>query len=446
MNAAHRTPTLPPAPLLTPAGWLITAVWSILAGLFWFPRAAGDDWASLWIGGRLIARGDWEQAYAVTPNDFAHHGSPVWDAIVAEETSAPFAHPFVHNPGVGVAMSGISRVLSFDTSLLLITIASAFAIPVLVAAAYHFWTRATLSLPVLAAASFFVWMTVPVVISRVVGQTTPMIIAACVVAMAVATHRPWLAGVLLAAAACIKITPVVLIAGMIVLPATRRAGVRAAALLVVLIAAQLVSMPEQFRLWAQTLGGVRSAFLVAPMNATLGSVIYADYRTEEGVAIVRDVSRVLPVAGTLLLVVVVVALFAIRWLRTGVFPGRVFLALCLLGPMAVSQVLWLHYSIALVLPLVGMLVAGTRARSGWWLICGAVGMLLLLIRIDFTTTAAPSPVTVLHLVLWAAVLCLTALLPVSHPIELALTRKAGPVSALQDRVHGGGGAGYTVAP
>ena len=454
MNAAHRTPTLSPAPLLTPAGWLLSAAWSILAGLFWFPRAAGDDWASLWIGGRLIARGEWEQAYAVTPNDFAHHGSPVWDAIVAEETSAPFAHPFVHNPGVGVVMSVISRVLSFDTSLLLITTASAFAIPVLVAAAHHFWTRTTISLPVLAATSFFVWMTVPVVISRVVGQTTPMIIAACVVAMAVATHRPWLAGVLLAVAACIKITPVVLIAGLILLPATRRAGLRSGALLAVLIITQLVAMPEQFRLWAQTLGNVRSAFLVAPMNATLGSIIYADYRTDEGVAIVRDVSGVLPLAATVLFVVVVVALFVTRWLRTGVFPGRVFIALCLLGPMAVSQVLWLHYSVALVLPLIGMLLAGVRTRSWWWLVCGALGMLLLLIRIDFTTTAAPSPVTVLHLVLWAVVLCLTALLPVAQPIELGLTLTAGHEPSSRESVRGGGhgtghsvgGPGYTVAP
>lgn len=418
MNATNSAPTVSPAPLLTPAGWLLSALWAVVAGILWFPRVVGDDWASLWIGGRLIARGEWEQAYAVSPTDFAHHGSAVWDAIVAEQTSAPFAHPFVHNPGVGVVMSVVSQALSFDSSLLLITIASAFAVPILIAAAYHYWAVETITLPVLAASTLFVWMTVPLVIARVVGQTTPAIIASCVVAMALAQRRPWLAGVLLAVAACIKVTPVVLIAGMLVLPATRRAGLRGAGLLAALISVQVIALPDQFRLWAETLGSVRSAFLVAPMNATLGSVIYADRRAGEGVAVVRDVSQVLPLAGTVIFVGVVLAIFAVRWYGARAFPGRVFLALCLLGPMAVSQVLWLHYSVALVLPLVGMIVAGVRRRSWLWLVCGAVGSALLLIRIDFTTTAAPSPVTVVHLVLWAAVVCLTALLPVNNGTDV----------------------------
>lgn len=90
--------------------------------------------------------------------------------------------------------------------------------------------------------------------------------------------------------------------------------------------------------------------------------------------------------------------------------------------MAVSQILWLHYSVALVLPLIGILAYAVR-RSAWKPAAFALGALaLLLVRIDFTTTAAPSPVTVLHVVLWAAVLAATALLRVPAEVDYRLAR------------------------
>lgn len=416
-----RPPEADAAPLMTPAGWILSAVWAVAAGLAWFPRVVGDDWTSLWVGGRLIARGDWREAYAVSPLDFAYPDSPVWDAIVAEQTSAPFGHPFVHSPGVGVAMSLVSRVLSFDASLLAITAGSAFAVPLLIAASYRFWTQCTLVLPVLSIGTVFVWLTVPLVIARVVGQTTPLIIACCVAAMAVAAQRPRVAGVLLAVAACIKLTPVVLAVGMLAVPSTRRAGAWAAVLVAVYSAVQLIFLPEQVALWAATLGSFSDAHLVAPMNATVGSILYAGERTTEGVAVVRGGSLV-PATATALFVAAVVALFVWTWRRSGRFPAKVFLALCLLGPMAVSQILWLHYSEALVLPLIGILAYAVR-RSAWKPAAFALGALaLLLVRIDFTTTAAPSPVTVLHVVLWAAVLAATALLRIPAEVDYRLAR------------------------
>ncbi|WP_165165153.1 glycosyltransferase 87 family protein [Corynebacterium qintianiae] len=418
----YRSASEPGTSLMPPWGWIFSVVWGIAAGVLWFPRAVGDDWASLWIGGRLVAEGNWEEAYAVSPTDFAYPGSAVWDQIVAEHTSAPFTHPFVHNPGVGVVMSLVSRALSFEASLLAITVLCAFAVPLLAAAAYTFWTSAKLRLSVLIAATVFIWLTVPLVISRVVGQTTPIIIASCVAAMALASTRPRVAGLLLAAAAFVKLTPVVLVAGMLALPATRRAGAWAAGVLSALFAAQLVFLPTQFALWAATLASFSDAHLSAPMNATIGSILYAGERTTEGVVVVRDGSALPTVLTTVVVVGGVLALFAWTWRRAGAFPGKVFLTLCLLGPMVVSQILWLHYSVALVLPIAGMLAFGIRSRAWPWLVFAAAVSLLLLIRIDFTTNAAPSPVTVLHFVLWIAVVAATAVLRVPRHLDYGLER------------------------
>lgn len=94
-------------------GWPFALFTGFFTALVVAPQASGDDWSSLWIGGILAGRGQWDAAYSIHPTDFSLTGSALWEQLRVAETTADLAHPFVHNPGIAVFMSLVTSVTTF---------------------------------------------------------------------------------------------------------------------------------------------------------------------------------------------------------------------------------------------------------------------------------------------------------------------------------------------
>ena len=416
-HTPHRTsstPTYYPAPtpkrtpitrtnLLPVAGWLIVLLSALYAAIKIAPIAHGDDWASLYIGGMLAGQGDWHEAYAVDANDFSLTGSDTWRRLSKEHTTVNVAHPFVHNPGVALFMAGFSSLFTFTQSMFILTFISGACAPLIPAAAYKFWTSETIPWSYLVPATVMVWLTEPFNMSLHLGQTTPLILTSCMLALALAKDNPVAASIMLSLATFVKLTPIVVIIGLLIVPATRRAGTYTLVMASTWFTSLFLIVHEPVGVWISSLKEHGSAFLVSPINAALSSVIYAPLRDNEGVAIITDVPSS-PVTLAMALVIAMVGFVFLRsWKRSYVFPEESFLTLCLLGPMCVASILWIHYSVMLVFPIVGFVVWGLR-RKDWALVSvGVVGSGVLVVPFDFGHSATWNPVTLMHISLWIIV-------------------------------------------
>lgn len=394
--------------LLPLAGWLLVIASALYAAIKITPMAHGDDWSSLYIGGILAGQGNWHEAYAVDAHDFSLTGSEVWEQIRREHTTVNFAHPFVHNPGVALFMAVFSSIFSFTETMYILTFVSGACAPLIPAAAYKFWTSKTIPWLYLIPGTLMVWISEPFNMSLQLGQTTPLILTSCMLALALAKDNPVAASLMLSLATFVKLTPIIVIAGLLFIPSTRRAGTYTALMAGAWFSSLVVVLHEPIGIWIGSLKEHGSAFLVSPINAAISSVIYAPMRTNEGVAIVTGVSSS-PVTLAMGIIIGITGLVFLRtWHRSRKFPEESFLMLCLLGPMCVASILWIHYSVMLIFPLIGVLVWGFERRNWWFVIASVVCSVLLIVPFDFTYPATWNPIMLMHLGMWIFVVVVVA--------------------------------------
>ncbi|WP_162287312.1 glycosyltransferase family 87 protein [Corynebacterium urinipleomorphum] len=387
-------------------GWPFALFTGLFTALIVGPQSSGDDWSSLWIGGILAGRGEWAEAYSIHPADFAATGSAVWERLRLEETTAGVAHPFVHNPGVAILMAAVTEVTTFTVSLYVLTFLSGACAPLMVALSYYFWADKTISLNLLVPLSLLVWATDGFRAALGLGQTSPLIFTVCFAALALARTRPIVAAGLLTAAAFVKLTPLVVIVGFLLAPSYRRAGVYAAVASISSFGLSWLTLGRAHAEWFDALGQFGSKQLVSTINSALGSLLHAPMRGKAVVAAVE------PRPGYYLLVAAVIILvlgaFALTCSRVGFVPEKQLVVLSLLGPMLVANILWVHYSSALVLPLIGILVAGVAAGDRRLVVFTVVGSFVLLAPYQFRFSETYNPTTIALFVLWFATVVVVA--------------------------------------
>lgn len=387
-------------------GWPFALFTGLLTALIVTPQISGDDWASLWIGGILAKGGQWTEVYSIHPADFSATGSALWEQLRAAETTAPVAHPFVHNPGVAIVMAAVTTVTTFTISLYLLTFISGACVPFIVALSYYFWAEKTIDLKVLVPVTLLVWAGEGMRVALHLGQTSPVIFTVCFAAFALARTRPIVSAGFLAAAAFVKLTPLFVIVGFLLARSYRRAGLYAALASGSAFGLSLLALPCANAEWFNALGQFGSKQLVSTINSALGSLVHAPVR---GNAVVGAVD---PFPGYRLLaasvVVFVLGAFILMCNRLGHVPEKQLVVLSLLGPMLVANILWIHYSVALVLPLIGILMTGLAAGERRLTIFAVVGGFILLMPYQFRFDEIYNPTTVALYLLWLSTVTVVA--------------------------------------
>lgn len=365
-RSLHRTRVFSPATLI------FALLFGAANAAIWFHRQSTDDWASLWIAGEMVTRGDTHLLYDIWELDFSRWTSRVWDAYVEGNPNYNFPHPFVHIPLVAWFTSLLTQIMSYGTSEVLLTFAQGFCLVTLIASAYTLWFKKPMRLPHLAAATAVMWLTAAFQLSSSIGQTTPLILAAIAYGLAMAAYRPLLSGFFLGLAAAIKLTPLSLLVPLGLFRGTRRAGAMTAATAgaVVLLSLALAG-PEVFQEWMSTLSWLNSSGIVDTVNQSFVSVflepstetaVQLGKRTEElHVPIVTDIPTWIT---TVPRAITVVGLIGVCWaaLRN---RERAFEILSVGGftlATLTAGIMWTHYLIIVVLPIMGTLALTPRHR------------------------------------------------------------------------------------
>ncbi|MBC3185661.1 DUF2029 domain-containing protein [Corynebacterium sp. zg-331] len=359
--------------VFSPTTLAFAFLFGVANAALWFHRQTTDDWASLWIAGEMVTRGDTHLLYDIWEKDFSRWTSRVWDAYVEGNDDYRFPHPFVHIPFVAWFISPFTRIMSYDASQALLTFAQGFCLVTLVASAYTLWFKKSMRLPHLAAATSLLWLTAAFQLSSSIGQTTPLILAAVAYGLAMAASRPRLSGFILGIAAAIKLTPLSLLIPLSIFRPTRRAGaVTAVTAASIVMLSWLLAGKEVFQEWMHTLTWLGSSGIVDKVNQSFVSVllepstqhsIQMGKRTEElFVPIVADVPAWIT---TIPRAITVAGLIGVCWaaLRN---RARAFEILSVGGftlATLTAGIMWTHYLIIVALPIMGTLALTPRHRA-----------------------------------------------------------------------------------
>ncbi|MDP9852730.1 glycosyltransferase family 87 protein [Corynebacterium lowii] len=352
---------------------LFALLFGVVNAAMWFQRQSTDDWASLWIAGEMVVRGDTHLLYDIWEKDFSRWTERVWVSYIEDNDNYTFPHPFVHIPLVAWFTSILTRIMSYGTAEVILTFAQGFCLVVLVASSYTLWFKKPMRLPYLAAATLLLWLTAAFQLSSNIGQTTPLILAAIAYGLAMAAHRPRISGIVLGIAAAIKLTPLSLILPLGMFRSTRRT-----AFITALTAAIMVGLSfflggaAVFQEWMHTLGWLNSRGIVDKVNQSFVSVflepsvdrtVQLGKRTEDlFVPIVEDIPTWIAVIPR---VVTVLGLIGVCWaaLRN---RARAFEILSVGGftvATLTASILWTHYLIIVALPIMGTLAFTPRHRA-----------------------------------------------------------------------------------
>ena len=357
---------------------LLAAISGIFSAWLWSTRSQPDDWAALWIAGMLFRRGQQDHLYDHHPEDFSVLHGPAW-LEAAADVSAPFPHPYVHNPLVAAALSPFSETIDFDTSFVLLLFFSGAAIVVTVAASFYLWFGRTMPWGWAALATGVVLALPMTSTSFWLGQTTPLIVAGVCYGLAASRSRPWAAGIVLAVVAIVKLTPYVLFVVLAFFAWRRRAlwwalGSTAVlyALMFVLVDTAVVGQ------WWQRLGDINEGVVISGANQSLTYwYLAADYPLKYHAELVTDFPAqavALPRLGAFITAVVAAA---VAWWHQQ-YRFEILTVSALLVATAFSTIVWNHYALVVVPVLLGLVAIAHSAPRLQWSLLGAALVVSLL--------------------------------------------------------------------
>lgn len=317
------------------------------------------DWGSLWIAGLLVRDNNREYLYQIDDQDFALPKGDVWFDTIANSDVSSMPHPFVHVPFVADVMSIFVRIMSFDTSVYFLTALSGWALVVLVVSAWFLWFEEEIPAFVLLVGMLLVWVSTSFQSSLYLGQTSPLIFAGVAYGLAAARIQPIRAGIALGLAASVKLTPVILVVICLFFPRTRRAGIMAMGVGISIVSYSIVVAGwEVFMTWRETLQNINAAVLVAPVNGAFASQISTHLVEDDRlhVAIINDPPLVASLVPRLMMLVLIALVVYAAW--RSYEPWKIATVGIFTTLTAANGILWDHYVIVAILPLLGIIARG----------------------------------------------------------------------------------------
>ena len=386
---------------------------------FW--NAGGDDLASSYVGCRLVVTGAAAgHLYAHDDDNFSKIEDPVWTSIARSGGDRSFLHPYVQTPLWAIALQPLCRHTQFAgfSRVFLLAILLAFAGSVWLVARY--WTPTLLTPISFAVILVALWFSQPFQYAMFLMQTHALFFFLTIASLLLAERkRPLLAGLLLACAAAVKITPAVLLLYW-VLTRKWKAAVSMIGWSVVLLAVTYVAAgPHLMKLYFADLHRVSRVLLVSMNNQSLAAwwmgrfyppdEIY-DLTTYPLPAAVRWVSLLLMLLGT--------AAGGLLDRRSTGTPGErgasigmpIGAMVALICGTVFAPIAWTHYSIVLLAPLM-VLVEESRTRRSF----GLAVLVLTATALNFHPFATDvinldtARFSILRGQFFAAVLCLAGL-------------------------------------
>ncbi len=396
----------------------------ICVGMVKYWNADAEDLASSYVGCRLIAEGHSAALFDYDPENFAGlGGSNTWKRVAAEGGFHGFLHPYVQTPLWGYGLRPLCMHTSFAAfnRIFLLQVMLCFAATIGLIA--RFWAPSLLHPLPIALVLLCFWFSQPFQYAMFLMQTHALFFFLAVASLMLAERdRPIAAGLLLACAAAVKLTPGVLVIYWVM---TRRwkaaASTVAWSAVLMLLTVMAVGAPL-VRAYFADLHRISRVLLVSQNNQSFAAWAMGRFYSADDISDV-DIFP-LPTALRLGSTALLIAFTALggwidrrrRGLSGVMAPLRVPMgaAMALVAVTVFAPIAWTHYSVILVAPVMVLVEESRRLRS-WWIAALTICITILNFR-PLATDVIHMDVGSLSLLrgqFYAGVLCLIAIAAVA---------------------------------
>lgn len=374
---------------MTRSLWLIALILALFsAAVLTLDSSSGTDLTASYVSCRLIQSGQASHLYAYDASSYNGLSDPAWHKI-AEADGAPVVVPFVQTPLWPYLLQPLCGRTRFPSFNLIFRIILCVCMAALIWITGYFWAPRFFK-PLWVGLFVLAWLRADPLREAVELTQTHMIflLLAFVAVLWARLGRPMWAGISLAAAAAVKITPGAMIVYWL-MTKQRRAVVSFVVCSIVLVALTVLATGRTTTMdYVHSMSRVSNILLISGSNQSLAAWWMGDFRMKT--AVLGFQPLLLPAALKISCLGLVVAAtviggfcdrrLAIRKPGTPPF-GAVF---ALLGATVFTPIAWAHYYLILMVPLMLLLDAYLEHRSyAALLLAGAIFALVnsrLLIR------------------------------------------------------------------
>ncbi len=371
----------------------------VIAGLIRFRHPEGSDLASSYLGCRVLAAGQPAHLFVYDPEDFAAVGpDPVWHAMATSGNYHSWFHPYLQTPLWAWSIEPLCTRLQFPAFAHLFELLALLSIAAILYLVARFWATYFLRPLPFAAILLLVFFCRPFTYAMWLVQTHALYLVLVVAGLILAPaetpenarrNRPILAGLLVALAAAVKITPAALLVYWLIARRWRAAISLALCSLALLLFARLAVGPHLFADWLISMHRVSRILLLAENNQSFAAWIMGPHYPPDAV---YDVSSyplpdAIRIASTLLLLLFTAAAGLLERARAVSSAERnansaLGAAAALTAITVFAPIAWTHYFFLLAVPIM-VLVQQSRAlgrtlgSKALLLIAGIAALLLL---------------------------------------------------------------------
>jgi len=345
-------------------GLLVTFV--VVTWIYWGydGRSFGDDLSSTYVASRLLATGNQDVVYSHDPDYFHIVKDPIWRAVADDGGFKGFLHPYVQIPLWAAALQPLCMSITFNTFNNLFVLLIAISIAGMVWLSTRWLTSFGIApLPILGLL-LWLWFSHPFQYTMFLTQTHPLFLLATLGAVVMAERKKELfAGILLACAAIIKITPALFLIYWAINRKWKAIFWFFVTVIGLVLASLAVTNIELNLTYLSELRRISNVLLVSWNNESLAALIMGyDYPSE-----IMD-WRMLPLPTWLKIIGTCFALGTMvvaGWMRRLEVEEGATISIAFVGMTAFIPIAWSHYFIVLLIPMAYLMGRAVKKPVLW---------------------------------------------------------------------------------
>ncbi len=357
--------------------WVVVAF--VLLGAIWFSGGRGDDLSASYIGCRLIASGHGNRLFSHDPVDFAVVRDAAWNRAAEAASFTGMLHPYVQTPLWALLLRPACMNMNFRHFCEGFLILSLLALSGMVFLTARHWATSLQGAGWIALLLAALSATQPFRYAMVLVQNQTLFLFGAVLALIWAGRgRPVAAGIVLALAAAVKITPGFLLIYWLIVGQSRlrlAAGAFLVAMAALAVLTLLAVGPTLTVDYVRELSRLSDVLLVAYNNQSLAAWWAGRHAALSATRAWR--MQALPEA----LKIVSLSLIVAATIAGGLLDRRgsrreddppCGAVLAILAATSFTPIAWSHYYIVLILPVMLLLDGGRKRHIAWPFLLSAI--------------------------------------------------------------------------
>ncbi len=414
----------------------------ILLGTAVFWNARGDDLASSYVGCRVLSFGGGASLYSYDPVNFASikDPDPAWAQAAARGGYGGWLHPYVQTPLWAWLLHPLCEHTQWPAFKHLFVVLSLCSMAGFVFLVARYWTPRLFTPIAIASILLALSFSEPFLFAMELVQTHALVLFLTIAGLILAQRdQPVAAGLCVACAAAVKITPAILLVYWLANRRWRTALSLLVWSVVLLAATRLIAGASLFHDFTTSLHRVSQVLLVSENNQSLAAWYMNRFFTPDEIFDVN--AFVLPTALRLLSTALMVICSAAGGLLDLPVQGHASslskaensnipygAGITLIAMTVFAPIAWTHYFIVMTIPLMMLTQAALErkpSRVAWVITATTIAAAVLLYRplAPDVINMELSDYAVLRGTFYAAALCLIALLALSWRSRAVITSR-----------------------